>query len=224
MCRALLSWPGYAVMAMVPCAVRCPAFIMRNLLEDGEGRKDFVRPLTQHLSRRPPMPPLVRAGVERYDEHVEGRLWETKEARGYGLSTTVDPKSTGAEATSSKLQVRGYHWFWDAWVDRPVSQLQLSLHRLALRAHPHPPQAECPGVRSRTLAVSTVAAVKKHGPTQEGRPARRRSNRATTFHRGVGEDICGQSVHGSHSLRLVVRCDLGTSGVIISYMLVEPGV
>ncbi|KAI0730764.1 hypothetical protein C8Q76DRAFT_338287 [Earliella scabrosa] len=65
MCRALLSWPGYAVMAMVPCAVRCPAFIMRNLLEDGEGRKDFVRPLTQHLSRRPPMPPPVRAGVER---------------------------------------------------------------------------------------------------------------------------------------------------------------
>ncbi|KAJ2971114.1 hypothetical protein NUW54_g12575 [Trametes sanguinea] len=36
MCRVLPSWPGYAVMAVVPCAVRWPLFDHRNLLEDGE--------------------------------------------------------------------------------------------------------------------------------------------------------------------------------------------
>ena len=48
MCRALPSWPGYAVMAMVPCAVRWPVFNCRNLLEDGGSRKG-LRP-AQHTT------------------------------------------------------------------------------------------------------------------------------------------------------------------------------
>ena len=61
MCRALPSWPGYAVMAMVPCAVRWPVSNRRNLLEDGGSWKDLIRgpPNTQHqkpTSKEPPTP------------------------------------------------------------------------------------------------------------------------------------------------------------------------
>ena len=59
-------------------------------------------PNTLHQSRRPPKPSHVWAqAVERHDGHVEGRLWETKEDGGYGLSSTVVcQESVEVEASS----------------------------------------------------------------------------------------------------------------------------
>ncbi len=94
-------------MAMVLCAVRWPVFDHRNLLEEGGGRKGR-RPAqdTTPTSSAPFKPSFAWAqAVGRHNGHVEGRLWETKEDGGYGLSSTVGRQElVETEASSSKRQ------------------------------------------------------------------------------------------------------------------------